>query len=536
MFRHIRSKLIAAFAVPLAILVAVAGLESVSALGQVNSVDHQTALASASVGPGGVVQALQREREFAELSIVAAAHKPASALIGLSPSAGGFNQTPSAILDQTDVALSSFRSTVDHAGSQAEQIYTGAFSALASLPTARDYWAPAAADVTAKTTNIVDYESLATKTYQSYTAMINALVDATAQVPLLINDTTLRTGVEALYTSLQKTESDWQVVEDLIIASWESGSAQTAQFAATNEDWGADLSWSQRLISLGTGTYGAAIGNLDQDQVGSALAFDIGLIQTGAIPPLTNVLDAFTAPAGNTAATVNVTFTQLGENQIAAIVNDRANTLHNNAVIAAIEFAVLGALGTILGFLLIALVSRSVSKPLIDLANQADKLATETLPATVKAILEAANSGAEPPKPPKVVVNSRDEVSEMARALDAVNKTAVELATGQAALRRNLADAFVNLGRRNQNLVTRQLEYISEIELKEADPESLEELFRLDHLATRMRRNAESLLILAGSGPPANGAPLSPPWTWRAPRPLKSRTTNACGCTISTQR
>ena len=89
----------------------------------------------------------------------------------------------------------------------------------------------------------------------------------------------------------------------------------------------------------------------------------------------------------------------------------------------------------------------------------------------------------------------------MARALDAVNKTAVELATGQAALRRNLSDAFVNLGRRNQNLVTRQLEYISEIELKEADPESLEELFRLDHLATRMRRNAESLLILAGSGP-----------------------------------
>ncbi len=311
----------------------------------------------------------------------------------------------------------------------------------------------------------------------------------------------MRTGVEALYTGLQKTESDWQVVEDLVVASWETGAGQTAQFATTNEDWGANLSWAQRLGSLGTGEFQTAIGNLSLDQVGSALAHDIGIIQTGVVPLLTNVLDAFTASAGNTASTVNVTFTQLGENQIAAIVNDRASTLHNNAVIEAIEFAVLGALGTILGFLLIALVSRSVSKPLIDLANQAHNLATETLPATVKAILEAASSGAEPPKPPKVVVNSRDEVSEMARALDAVNKTAVELATGQAALRRNLSDAFVNLGRRNQNLVTRQLEYISEIELKEADPESLEELFRLDHLATRMRRNAESLLILAGSGP-----------------------------------
>ena len=146
------------------------------------------------------------------------------------------------------------------------------------------------------------------------------------------------------------------------------------------------------------------------------------------------------------------------------------------------------------------MVSRSVSRPLVDLARQADELAT-TLPSTVQAILDASSAGTEAPKVPEVKVNSRDEVADMARALEAVNKTAVELASGQAALRRNLADAFVNLGRRNQNLVTRQLEYISEIELKEADPESLEELFRLDHLATRMRRNAESLLILAGSGP-----------------------------------
>ena len=179
---------------------------------------------------------------------------------------------------------------------------------------------------------------------------------------------------DRLYTGLQKTESDWQVVEDLVVASWETGSAQTAQFATTNEDWGADLSWAQRLGSLGTGEFQTAIGNLSLDQVGSSLAFDIGIIQTGVVPLLTNVLDAFTAPAGNTASTVNVTFTQLGENQIAAIVNDRANTLHNNAVIEAIEFAVLGALGTLLGFLLIALVSRSVSKPLIDLANQAHNL------------------------------------------------------------------------------------------------------------------------------------------------------------------
>ena len=75
-------------------------------------------------------------------------------------------------------------------------------------------------------------------------------------------------------------------------------------------------------------------------------------------------------------------------------------------------------------------------------------------------------------------------------------------------MRRNVADAYVNLGRRNQNLLSRQLEFITQLENDESDPETLEHLFRLDHLATRMRRNAESLLVLAG---------LAPPRTWSAP-------------------
>ena len=161
----------------------------------------------------------------------------------------------------------------------------------------------------------------------------------------------------------------------------------------------------------------------------------------------------------------------------------------------------LGLAGAFLGLLLVIRVSRAVSRPLAELANQAEHLATVSLPATVQAILDADATGGDLPELPKVRVGNIEEVAGVATALEALNKTAVELAAGQAALRRNLSDAFVNLGRRNQNLVTRQLEYITEIELKEADPTSLEELFRLDHLATRMRRNAESLLILAGSGP-----------------------------------
>ncbi|HTW10039.1 MAG TPA: ATP-binding protein, partial [Acidimicrobiales bacterium] len=505
MFRHIRSKLVAAFAVPLAILVAVVGLEAVSSLGQINSVDQQTSLAKASVAPGGLVQALQTERIFAVLSIFTAANPSALplALQGLSPAYEGLYQNVASLETQTDQALNSFVSTVSGAGEQADQIYAPAFRALSSLPSVRHGWAKAgrATASGAPKTYLKDYAPLVTATYQGYTDIIDTLEAGTATVPTRINDATLRTGVELLYTSLEQTEAQWQVVEDLFSAAMTSGAAQKGDIQQALQDYGADLSWSSRLGSFSSGAYSSAVSELNQSSVNSSIQSDVGFMAQGLVPPLASVLQAFTEPTTNALTKSTETPSAYGDSQIATVVNARGSSLRTSAVEEAILFGALGALGTVIGLLLVIMVSRSVSRPLVDLANQADLLATATLPATVKAILEASAAGTEMPKVPKVTVTSRDEVAGMARALEAVNKTAVELATGQAALRRNLSDAFVNLGRRNQNLVTRQLEYISEIELKEADPESLEELFRLDHLATRMRRNAESLLILAGSGP-----------------------------------
>jgi signal transduction histidine kinase len=101
-------------------------------------------------------------------------------------------------------------------------------------------------------------------------------------------------------------------------------------------------------------------------------------------------------------------------------------------------------------------------------------------------------------------ITTRDEVADVADALSTVQDSALSLAVEQAVLRRNLADSFVNLGRRNQNLLGRQIDLITKLETNETDPDALGDLFRLDHLATRMRRNAESLLVLAGVGPPRN--------------------------------
>jgi anti-sigma regulatory factor (Ser/Thr protein kinase) len=102
------------------------------------------------------------------------------------------------------------------------------------------------------------------------------------------------------------------------------------------------------------------------------------------------------------------------------------------------------------------------------------------------------------------------EIQLVAEALDRVQATAYALATEQAIMRRTTTESLANLGRRNQNLLRRQIGFITKLEREESDPSDLANLFELDHLATRMRRNAESLLVLAGEESPR---PWSEPLT-----------------------
>jgi hypothetical protein len=95
-------------------------------------------------------------------------------------------------------------------------------------------------------------------------------------------------------------------------------------------------------------------------------------------------------------------------------------------------------------------------------------------------------------------VDSSDEIGEVARAFDQVHREALRLAANEAALRGNVNAMFVNLSRRSQSLVERQIRLIDDLEQGEQDPERLSSLFQMDHLATRMRRNSENLLVLAG--------------------------------------
>jgi hypothetical protein len=145
-------------------------------------------------------------------------------------------------------------------------------------------------------------------------------------------------------------------------------------------------------------------------------------------------------------------------------------------------------------------VVRSLLRPLGLLRSSAEEVAHSQLPGVVERLQRAEPVDLNAETRP-IGIADRDEIGQVARAFDAVHSTAVRVAAEQAALRRSVADMFLSLGRRLQALVHRQLELLDELERTEADPQQLRSLFRLDHLATRMRRNAENLLVLSGAEP-----------------------------------
>jgi HAMP domain-containing protein len=151
------------------------------------------------------------------------------------------------------------------------------------------------------------------------------------------------------------------------------------------------------------------------------------------------------------------------------------------------------------------LLSRSMARPLVLLERRAREVAGTELPGVVERLQRAEEGGELTAIAQEAArglpIRSSDEIGRLATAFNSVHRVAVRVATEQAALRKSIGDMFVNLARRSQSLIDRQLNLIEELERRTEDPDHLDELFRLDHLATRMRRNAENLLVLASAEP-----------------------------------
>lgn len=180
-------------------------------------------------------------------------------------------------------------------------------------------------------------------------------------------------------------------------------------------------------------------------------------------------------------------------NSVLALAADRTDSARVTAL-----FSALGVLAVLaLTVYLAIVVARSIIGPLRRLRASALETAQTQLPALVDRVHKDGPAVARN-LPDAVTAEGRDEIGQVATAFNDVHSTAVRVAAEQALLRQNLDTIVVNLSRRTQSLVDRQLGEIEGLEQRERDPDQLSTLFRIDHMATRVRRHAESLLVLAG--------------------------------------
>ena len=169
-----------------------------------------------------------------------------------------------------------------------------------------------------------------------------------------------------------------------------------------------------------------------------------------------------------------------------------------------------GLLAVVLSIFLMVRFGRRISRELTGLQRAALELAENRLPSVVSRLSEGEDvdvaAEATPIEPGRIA-----ETARVAEAFSSVQRTAVEAAVGQARMRRGVSQVFRNLAWRSQSLLHRQLGLLDKMERKQTEPETLDELFQLDHLTTRMRRHAEGLIILSGATPGRG---------WRDPVPV----------------
>ncbi|HET8621183.1 MAG TPA: ATP-binding protein [Acidimicrobiales bacterium] len=474
----IRTKLAAALTVPLLGLCVITGIEVVDTARDVERVHAQTDLARASIGPTGVLTRLQNERTWTVTELVGADGLVGAPVTGYDTAWG-----------ETDQAIAAFRDTIAESGETVRRAYRPALDNLSELQEIR-------ASVEANTApRGLDQVLFANDIYSAYAELTEPFFAATSRVAIAVDDSELRQWTTLAGRAARQVEVladlSRQIVLDASFGDGIHGSAEIATVSRMREDFEqanqeflrspepfasvVDASFDHDLVE----SFSA---NMDAALAGQQISFDAMLDSLYAPPEegFMGLRDALTTG-----------------------LNARADEL--NAAASGRERLYIGLAVATLGaaITLTWLVSRSITRPLRSLTRQATDMAERRLPDAVNQILDTPpGEDVSVPQVTPVAVHTRDEVADVAAALNTVQDTALDLAIEQAVLRRNIADSFVNLGRRNQNLLGRQLDFITELESNETDPRTLADLFRLDHLATRMRRNAESLLVLAGFDPP----------------------------------
>jgi signal transduction histidine kinase len=396
----------------------------------------------------------------------------------------------------TDTAVNSFRQGVDsnlgYILPSARPALRSAFAALARLSSIR--------------AAIGSRHMTALAAFQAYNSIVDAQLRLFSEL-IVVNNTPVYQQAQASITAgraVEMASREVALVAGAFAAGGRMSTAERVLFAQTVA--------TQRLLtsdalgeltpSLGSGyrrayasqAYAsfAAIENQIVASVGSKAPIPVNPLVFGAATiPLFNDLQS--AEAQN-----RVALSMLG------------TTTGNRLLVEVLVAGGLGLVAVVLSVFLMVRFGRRISRELTGLQRSALDLANDRLPWVVERLShgEEIDVAAEATAPPAGRIA---EITKVAVAFSSVQSTAVEAAVGQARLRRGVSQVFRNLAWRSQSLLHRQLALLDAMERKSEDPDTLAELFQLDHLTTRMRRHAEGLIILSGAAPGRG---------WRIPVPV----------------
>ncbi|MEV5741362.1 nitrate- and nitrite sensing domain-containing protein [Microbispora rosea] len=202
---------------------------------------------------------------------------------------------------------------------------------------------------------------------------------------------------------------------------------------------------------------------------------------------------------------------QKAQTEAAALLAERAAPIADSILRRAVLVGGFGLLAVVASILISLRVGGRLARELADLRQAALDLANKRLPGVLAKLKQGDDVDVATEAPPLQTAGGTAEIQDVGRAFSTVQETAVEAAIGQARLQRGVSQVFLNLARRSQTLLHRQRTQLHGMQRHTTDPDMLEELFRLDHLTTRMRRHAEGLIILSGNAPGR---------AWRKPVPM----------------
>ena len=497
-----RSRLLLLIAVPVLVAVVFGGVAIVSSLRTAQSYQQVQRLAVLAGDATNLAEDLQNEREDTVQFISGGnAGGRASSLAPTPPHPTQADTLNKAAAADTLALLHSDYRTSERAEDQVSSLagsIGGSYPALAQ--TQAKAAITAIGDLPALRTASTTTRLPVLTVINDYDTVITQLLALENEVSAGSKDASLADTVQvtSLISSMKEEASEQQAIVTSALRPSQQGAGQLSSESLTvlNEE-SAEQTANLSAFDL---TATAAQRQLYNTQLSSALAAEAQQeLQQASAQLTTNTTSAqdptFVVATGNASYITSA----LGavERQLTSSVIDQSGSLRDSATGAALVEGAGVLLLLILALVLIALVGRSMIGPLRRLRAGALEIAGVRLPETVRLMAETDGEGVSLDVEP-IDVDSADEIGEVARAFDQVHREALRLAANEAALRGNVNAMFVNLSRRSQSLVERQIRLIDSLEQGEQDSKRLASLFQMDHLATRMRRNSENLLVLAG--------------------------------------